>query len=103
MQKVQVRQCGICKTFHQETSGPCPACQAHKIYQLTADRFNDPAALRQSAQELRRKAEELEREASALESSMATVPSERVAPASPIAPDRATADRGAGELKRRLA
>jgi hypothetical protein len=70
MQPVQVVQCGICKAFHVETTGPCPDCQAHRIYQLTVDDSNYPVALRQLAQRLRKTAEAMEREAAALEAKM---------------------------------
>src|SRR5262245_38155837 len=78
-------QCGICKTFHVEMTGPCSEGQSHRIHQLAVDGCNYPAALRHSAQRLRIKAEEMEREASALESKMAdaNASAENVAPSRP--------------------
>src|SRR5215472_3471635 len=104
MQPSQVMQCGICKTFHFETAGPCPACQSHKIHQLAADRRDYPTALRQAAQLLRREADEMEREASAFESNTsAATPSADSGTASSVTPDPATVDPQHGGLTRRSA
>jgi uncharacterized protein YoaH (UPF0181 family) len=105
MKSVQPMQCGICKAFHLETDGPCPACQSHRIHQLAADGCNSAAALRQVAQRLRMKAEEMEREASALESntSTANASTESVTTARSVTSDSPAADPGYSGLTRRSA
>ena len=82
-------------TFHFETAGPCPSCQAHEIHQLAAEGSNYAAALRQKAHLLRRKAEEMECEASAEESSTsaANTSLENVTVAGSVDLDRATGAR----------